>query len=90
MLMRLTSAARTSFLTLMVATLCAVAGLATASALAPSPVAAAEGCEDDECELVCGFFTCKRQCVDNPGGNTGCSVSGGTCSTSGCGPQLPE
>jgi hypothetical protein len=72
--------------TLMFAAAGALAGLGAGSALAPSPLLAAEQavCENDECERVCDFFSCHRHCIDNAGGNTACAVTGSDCATQAC------
>lgn len=55
-----------------------VAAAGTYSLVVPAVAEAESGpCENDECEL--GQF-----CEDNPGGNTGCAMSGSQCSTYGC------
>ena len=52
----------------------------------PTAAMAAEAdCENDECDRVCGVFTCgQKTCIDNPGGNTACPMNGSECSTTGC------
>jgi hypothetical protein len=51
-----------------------LAGSAAQSGFTPEPVLAS--CEDDECE--------NASCIDNPSGNTSCSMEGGGCKTKGC------
>lgn len=54
------------------------AGFAVLGSIArPQVAAAAQACEDDECEAG-------KTCQDNPDGSTKCAMSGETCQTLGC------
>ena len=72
----LTNGLRSIFLTALL--LSGIGTVVTYSLATPAIAAAEQPCEDDECELG-------QVCIDNPGGSTGCNVTGpGSCKTYGC------